>query len=99
MQKKLDSYFKLQEEIHEYFGYRENCEIYSIQDYREVKWYIQGNTLQFIDNEEEYLFEIYLDSPFAKRVYEREDFTFILCNTGCDGNIYFFIVDNQKKLQ
>ncbi len=62
--KEIDEYFKLQQEIYNLFGYKEEWRVYPLDDRRDVWWSIQGNTVwwskkkenhqQLIDQEYDY---------------------------------------------
>lgn len=50
--KLLDDYFKLQQEIYEYFGYVEDWCVFPIDDRRDYYWSITGNEVYYCKSKE-----------------------------------------------
>lgn len=105
----LDAYSELEKQIHEYFGYGENWQVFPIYDSRSYFWYLDGEgpgTVHFADTKEELLSqegkyyeeEIYTYHHMDKWVYRGKDFTMILVDTCTDGNNFASIFDNSKEL-
>lgn len=108
---KLREYFKLQGEIYEYFGYKEDWVVIPIMDAREYYWVIIGDerdgSVQFAgtkeellsDAEEYYENEIYTQRFLPKWVYRAKDYTMICVDTHTDGNKFLQIFDNSKEIE
>jgi len=103
--KQLGAYFKLQQEIYEYFGYREDWAVIPLQDYTEHYWDVDDTTVFFADSEAEleeqdgqyFEHRIYTQRFLPKWVYEGEDYTMICSDTQTDGNKFLAVFDNSKK--
>lgn len=101
--KLLDDYFALQTQIYEHFGYQEEWRIFPLDDSRELFWrIIEDRSVHFSDDEEgvdepEYSEEIYTYRHLPNWVYRADDYTMIVCNTQCDGNILLRVFDNAKE--
>lgn len=112
---KIDNYFTVLEELHSYFGYVENWRIFPTVDERRSYWYINesangGGDVNYGDSKEQvlddnagdfYSGEIYTQRHLSKWVYESEDgkYTMALVATGCDNNIFFMVLDNEKRVE
>ena len=105
---KLNEYFKLQKEIHEYFGYKEDWRILPIVDSRQDFWFKTGGAVRFHDEKETledeesggyYENEIYTQRHLPKWVYVGEKLTMIVVDTHTDGNQYLQIFSNDKEIQ
>ena len=101
--KLLDEYFKLQNEIYEYFGYKEDWKVIPLSDFREYLWNIDGDEIYYGECLEDiysgngYSAEIYTQRFLPKFVYEGEEFTMICLDTHCDGNKFLGVFTNSKK--
>lgn len=104
----LDNYFKLRNEIFEYFGYTEDWRVLPINDARNYYWYLVGNgpgEVHFADSEDEldnqegnyYVGSIYTQRHLPKWVYRGKDFTLIVVDTHCDGNQFLQIFSNALE--
>jgi len=101
----LDDYFKLQNEIYEYFGYAEDWVVIPIDDAREYYWSLLldnvgfAKTIKELENEEGeyYENEIYKQCFLPKHVYRGKDYTMICVDTHTDGNKFLQIFDNSKE--
>jgi hypothetical protein len=105
--KLLDEYFRIQEEIFAHFGYKEGWRSYPVEDRRDMYWIIDhGVQVTFaeskdklpLDEQSEREGNYYCDEIIHEKIYEKEDFTAILVDTQCDGNKFFAIFDNSKKI-
>jgi hypothetical protein len=137
MKEKIKGFFNLQKEIHDYFGYKEDWSVFSMEDYTSVWWSIPDKqqdvdvviigvdkledyekTIYFTDEKESsveliahnwnwekagmgdkcYSYEIYHQRFLPTPIYPQHDYTMILVDTHTDGNKYFMVLDNEKKL-
>lgn len=106
---KVTEYFKLQEEIFDYFGYVENWKVIPLADCRAYYWYVtgegHGDVVRYSENEEtlkkldgnHFADEIYTQRFLEKWVYRKDDFTLICVDTNTDGNKFLSIYDNSKE--
>jgi len=107
--KKLDDYFKLQKEIHDYFGYKEDWVVIPLDDAREYYWYLNGNDEVKFAKEKDNVFDGTMDDGYSnkiyhqrflpKHVYRAENYTMICVDTYTDGNKFLQIFDNSKELK
>jgi len=108
----LKKYFKLQEEIYDYFGYKEGWVVIPINNSTEYYWSIIGHekcgSVRFSESETELLDEIEMDYyeneiytlwHLPKWVYRGEDYTMICVDTHTDGNKFLQIFDNKKEIK
>lgn len=109
--KLLDDYFKIQKEIYDYFGYKEDWVVIPIDDARQYYWHLTnegyGDKVLFAKdknnvfegtNEDGYSNEIYTQRFLPKWVYRGKDFTMICVDTHTDGNKFLQIFDNSKEI-
>jgi len=105
--KLLDKYNKLQQEIYDYFGFKEGWHVYPINDRRDMFWCIHNDTAyewgskkayDELDDSDSYSNEIITNSPM-NGIYPGRDFTAILTDTHTDGNKFLDIFDNKKKVE
>ena len=106
---KLDEYFKLQNEIYEYFGYKEDWVVIPIDDAREYYWWTDGDIEVKFAKDKQYLFddteddgysnEIYHQRFLPKYIYRGKDYTMICVDTHTDGNKFLQIFDNKKEIK
>ena len=107
MDKKLDEYFKLVDEIHEYFNYTEQWSVFPLTDAREEYWkIIDGEEVYYgkkedieNDNGKYYSAEIYKYRHLENHIFRTDKYTMVLLDTQCDGNKLLFIFDNNKELK
>ena len=106
--KLLDEYFKLQKQIYEYFGYKEDWVVIPIDDCTEYYWKLFGegpgevyfgDTIEDIKGENGYSNEIYTQRFLPKWVYRGEEYTMIVVDTNVDGNKFLQIFDNKKEVK
>ena len=103
----LDSYFKIQAEVYDYFGYVEDWKVIPIDDSRNYFWRIneEDNEVEFADTEEElleqtgnyYTNEIFTYCHLSKWVYKGEDYTMVVVDTHTDGNRFLQIFSNCNE--
>lgn len=104
----IDEYFKLQAEVHAYFGYEENWRILPMTDERQYYWRLDGEgpgrvsfaeKAEYIDSDTQdwYQHEIYTQRHLKRWVYRAVDYTMICCDTHTDGNQLLCIFDNAKE--
>src|SRR5206468_12584364 len=95
--KLLDDYLRLQQELHDYFGYVENWKVIPIEDRREYLWYLTDDEprnadVNFAKELEDfktgnyYSNEIYTQRFLNRWVYRTLDYTMIVVDTHTDGN-------------
>lgn len=107
--KLLDDYSRLEKEIHDYFGYKEQWVVMPIDDGRKYYWSLNEGRgiVGFADTEEElknecgnyFENEIYTQRSLEKYVYRVQDFTMICVDTCTDGNKFLQIFDNSKEIK
>ena len=103
----FDEYFKLLQEVYNYFGFKEDWTILPLDDRREYDWKIiddeevrYGNKNDIINNTGEYCSdEIYKQRFYKKWVYRGENHTMIMVDTHVDGNRFLAIFDNSKEIK
>ena len=106
IEKWIDSYFELEEKIFKEFGYEEDWRRFPIVDSRDDEWYFTGHSVIFhetltpeiIESMDYYQNEVYTYRHLDKYVYHVDELTMMLVATGCDGNIYLQIFDNNKEV-
>ena len=107
--KQLDEYFRLKEEIHNYFGYVEDWVAIPLDDRRSNYWQILGGegrggevqwspNKDFDDDNEIYSGAIYTQRFLPKWVYRGPEYTMICVDTQCDGNKFLMVFDNKKEI-
>lgn len=108
--KLLDDYFKIQKEIYEYFGYKEDWAVIPINDATECYWHLEGEgpgEVCFAEKIEDvlnltgnhYQNTIYTQRFLPKWVYRGKDYTMICVDTHTDGNKFLQIFDNKKEVK
>lgn len=105
--KKLEQYFKLQQEIYDYFGYHEDWCIIPMDDCTRFYWRLTGTgpgTVQFaetieqLESEGDYCEnEIWTQRFLPKWVYRGKDYTMVVVDPHTDGNHFLQIFDNEKE--
>ena len=108
--KRLDDYFKLQKEIYEYFGYKEDWVVIPLDDCRDYFWFISGGEAHggsvtyaekledFSPNGNYYGSAIYTQRFLPKWVYRGEEYTMICVDTQTDGNKFLSVFENSKEI-
>lgn len=104
---KILAYFNLADEIHQYFGYKEDWVTIPMDNQLNSYWLLTDRSLAYSDQPltEESVFEgkkiysakIYTQRFLPKWVYQTEELTLVCADTQCDGNKYLMIFDNAKE--
>lgn len=103
----FNNYFKLQEEIFNYFGFVEDWKVFPLDDRRNFEWVIVGDNevkygkkFDIINYTGEYYSnEIYKQRFYSKWIYRAKDYTMIMVDTCCDDNKFLAIFDNSKEFK
>lgn len=111
--KLLKDFFKLQQEIFDYFGYVEDWVVIPLEDETDMYWCLVGETedgdgdeviyaekpitSELLDRGEYYSAEVYTQRFLPKWVYRKKEYTMICADTGCDGNKFLMVFDNSKE--
>lgn len=106
-------YFKLEQEIHDYFGYKQDWVTISLEDRTTDYWMIIGdgdkNTDMCVYSPEPltkesieagdniYSGNIYTQRFLSKWVYRAEDHTLVAVDTRTDGNKFLMIFSNNRE--
>lgn len=104
----LDQYFSLQQQIYDYFGYKEDWVVLPLEDKRGMHWFLTDRETAlvhspkpFTEESIEFGKQIYsyeVTAPFLPRyVYRAEDYTLIAIDTRTDGNRLLLIFDNKLE--
>ena len=109
----LDDYLKLEKEIFNYFGYKEDWKVIPLDDKRGMNWMICGpenkNSTSVLwspkpftkksieDGKVIYSGTIYTQCFLSKWVYRGKDYTMISVDTHSDGNQFLMIFDNKLE--
>lgn len=109
----LKEYKQKEQEIHDYFGYKEDWEVIPLQDNTNFFWYLndvddQAGHVYFAETKEQledleagnfYQDELYKQIFLPKWAFRGKDYTMITSYTGVDGNKFLRIFDNAKEIQ
>ena len=103
----FNEYFKLLQEVYNYFGFEENWAVFPLDDRRAYYWKIvndeevqYGEKSDIInDTEEYYSDEIYKQRFYEKWIYRGEEYTMIMVDTHTDGNKFLAIFNNSKEMK
>ena len=104
--KLLDEYNSIQQQIYDYFGFKEGWHVYPITDSKKMFWCIHNSIIykwssmdsyNNLDEDDFYEDEIITHSP-NNGVYKAKDFTAVLVDTQTDGNKFLDIYDNSKMV-
>jgi len=101
--KLLDDYSKLQKEIYDYFGYKEDYVAIPIDDQRECFWILDedagfvkfAKTKEKFDTDGDYC----QNEIYTQGVYRGEDFTMICVDTHTNGNKFLQVFSNSKEVK
>ena len=103
--KLLEDYFKLQENIYQYFGYKEDWVVIPLSDNTEFFWGVEdcrikyAGTLEAYNSDGDYYeSEIYTQRFLPKHIYRTDDYTMICEDTKIDGNKFLSVFDNAKEI-
>lgn len=107
IKKQIDLYFKLADDIHKYFGYKEDWVTIPMDNQLNSHWLLTDKSVVYSDEPltEESLLEgkkiytakIYTQRFLPKWVYPTEELTLVCADTQCDGNKYLMIFDNTNE--
>jgi hypothetical protein len=103
----IDEYFKLLQEVYDYFEFKEDWVILPLEDRREYDWQLidddavqYGNKDNILnDTGEYYEDEVYKQRFYNKWIYRAKDYTMIMVDTHTDGNRFLAIYDNLKEIK
>lgn len=102
--KMLDDYFKLQEKIYDYFGYKEDWVVIPFEDRRNFFWHVGEDFVKYAHNTEDFLTgdfyedEIYTLRFLPKYIYRSDGYTMICVYTHTDGIKFLAIYDNRMEI-
>ncbi len=111
--KLLQDYFKLQGQIHDYFGYVEDWVVIPLQDCTRYYWMIAGpedkSTTPVVYSDDPLTLEsvtegktiysgpIYTQCFLNQWVYREADCTMVCVDTRTDGNKFLMVFDNKME--
>jgi hypothetical protein len=105
----LETYFKIQKEIYDYFGYIEDWVVIPLDDCTSYFWILLEETngrgsVRFADTEKQlygsgdyYEDEIYTQRFLPKWVYRSKDYTMVCANPNVDGNKFLRVFSNELE--
>ena len=105
----LKDYFRLQQEIYDYFGYVEDWKVIPLDDCTDYYWKLiehgdgRGEVMfaegiEALDSDGDYYVNsIYTQRFLPKWVYRGKDYTMICLDTHVDGNKLLRVFDNKKE--
>ena len=107
---KIKDYFALADEIHKYFGYKEDWVCIPMDNHLEDHWMVIGEGVdgRYVYSPEPFTKEsveagsiysglIYTQRFLKKWVYRGKEMTMVSANTQTDGNKFLMIFDNDKE--
>lgn len=106
--KLLDDCTAATEALYNYFGYQPGWQVFPIDDCTRYFWLIDDEQVRFWDTKEafetddenhEYSGVILVKHDESKGIYPGAEYTAILMDTQTDGNKFFSIWDNAKRLE
>lgn len=102
----FDEYFKLLQDIYDYFDFKEDWSVYPLDDRRKYNWMIKGDEVYFgeiqdivEDTGNQYCDEIFGGRFYDKLIYRKDEYTMIIVDTHVDGNRFLAIYDNSKEIK
>lgn len=105
----ISNYFKLRDEVYNYFGFKEDWTVLPLDDRRNLWWkideefehVIQEECKQHVQTNSENCHSdlIYKQRFYDKWVYRGEEYTMIMIDTLTDGNKFLAIYDNLKEVK
>lgn len=104
----VKDYFKLREEVFNYFGYKEDWVALPLEDSTSYVWELDDDEVRFAETREKladeetgdyYANEIYRQRFLDKWVYRADDYTMIVVDTHTDGNRFLQVFDNSKEVK
>ena len=111
MHTKINTYFDLKKEIHDYFGYKEDWVTIPMDDQRDQYWMLTSEGIggQYVHSPIPFTEEtmnvgneiyggwLYCQRFLKKWVYRGERYTLVCADTKTDGNKFLMIFDNHKE--
>ena len=108
----LDEYFKLEKQVHDYFGYAEDWVAIPLDDCRKMYWHLtgedHGHSVKYA-REKEHVFDGTMDDGYSDEIYTQrflpkwvcrgKDYTMVCCNPGVDGNKFLRVFDNSREVK
>ncbi len=103
----IDAYQKAKQDIYDHVGFKEDWVVYPIE-FNDKPWIIDGEEVRFFDSLEayqtddgnhSYSWEIYTQRFYPKWVYEGAEYTMVIVDTHTDGNKFFAIFENAKRIR
>ncbi len=108
---KIKNYFSLAEEIHKYFGYKEDWVCIPMDEQLDQHWMVtdEGPGGKLVHSSKPFTEEsvkagsdiyggtIYTQRFLPKWVYRGEELTMVCVDTHTDGNKFLMIFDNKKE--
>ena len=95
---RIDLYFSSEEFINEQFGFVGEWRQFPLTDARDQFWRIDAGELQYgseaRDAEDEYEYSAEIRKG---HIYRKDGLTLVVGDTGCDFNIYAYILDESKE--
>ena len=108
----LTEYFKLQKEIFDYFGYRQDWKVIPLDDQRESYWMLLQNERgggRYVYSAEPFDTDsiragdniyggiIYTQRFLPKWVYRGAEYTMVCADTETDGNKFLMVFSNDRE--
>lgn len=107
---KINVYFEIAEEIHKYFGYKEDYVCIPMDNRMDDHWMVIGEGVdgRYVYSPEPFTKEsieagnvfsglIYTQRFLKKWVYRAKEMTLLCANTQTDGNKFLMLFDNDKE--
>lgn len=104
----LKQYDEARQDIYNYFNYEEEWRVFPIADYTRYYWKLSSETrpdsVMFSDSKEIVLEEdgnskyFYHEEICRGQVMTGKEYTAIIVDTNTDGNIFFSVFSNDKKI-
>ena len=109
----IDEYFRLREEIHAAFGYKEDWVTIPLSDERGMHWHYKGNDRHgciyysplpltpdvLTKGDNLYSAVLYTQRFLPRWIYRTDEHTMICADTQCDGNKYLMIFENALEVK
>lgn len=104
----MEDFKKAKQAIYDHVGFVEDWVVYPIEDRTECYWKITKKNKevkfaysveQFNSSGDYYVDEIYTQRFYKRWIYEGEELTMIFVDTHTDGNKFFAIFSNEKRIK
>lgn len=103
----IEQYFKLLQEVYDYFDFTEDYVIYPFEDRSNYIWFIDelsgvvtySKDIDSFKSGDCYSDEIYHQRFYNKWVYKGKNYTMIFVDTHTDGNKFFSVFKNNKEIE